>query len=146
MCSQKSLETRECARTLLFARHKLGVELEKHLLGTSLSLNKYREAHKVSQNCMSVQTVCTLAELEDICNMKTSAALDGIRFHPRIPHYNSGCVVPTNTINFQQYADLCKILGVICTEDVTDTLINIKKEKRNNAPILILPLGCLRKF
>jgi hypothetical protein len=25
MCSQKSLETRECARTLLFARQKVGV-------------------------------------------------------------------------------------------------------------------------
>jgi hypothetical protein len=27
---------------------------------------------------------------------------------------------------------------------VTDTLIKIKKEKRNNAPILIHLLGCLR--
>jgi hypothetical protein len=51
MCSQKSLETRECARTLLCARLKLGVELEKHLPGTSLSSKKYRDAHTVSQNC-----------------------------------------------------------------------------------------------
>jgi hypothetical protein len=29
---------------------------------------------------------------------------------------------------------------------VTDTLIKIKKEKRNNAPILIRLLGCLRNF
>jgi hypothetical protein len=55
---------------------------------------------------MSVQTDCTLAELEDICNMTTSAAWDGIRFYPRIPHYNSGRVVPTYTIKFQRYADL----------------------------------------
>jgi hypothetical protein len=146
LCSQKSLETRDCARTLLFARHKLGVELEKHLPGTSLSLSKYRDAHTVSQNCMSVQTDCTLAELEGICKMTTSAVLDGIMFHPRIPHYNSGRVVPTYTITFQRYTDLCKILGVTCTEDVTDTLMKIKKEKRNNAPILIRLLGCLRKF
>jgi hypothetical protein len=129
MCSRKSLETRKCARTLLFARHKLGVELEKHLLGTSLSLKKYRDAHTVSQNCISVQTDCTLAELEDICKMTTSAALDGIKFHPRITHYNSGRVVCIYTITFQRYADLFKVLGVTCTEDVTDTLMKIKNEK-----------------
>ena len=28
-CSEKSLETRECVRAQLFARQKLGVELEK---------------------------------------------------------------------------------------------------------------------
>jgi hypothetical protein len=78
--------------------------------------------------------------------MITSAALDGIRFHPRIPHYNSGRVVPIYTIEFQRYADLCKILGVTCTEDVTDTLMKIKNEKRNNDPILIRVLGSLRKF
>jgi hypothetical protein len=72
--------------------------------------------------------------------MTTSAALDGIRFHPRISHYNSSRGVPTYTIAFQRYADLCNVLGVTCTEDVTDTLIKIKKEKRNNAPILILLL------
>jgi hypothetical protein len=130
----ESLQTRECARTLLFPRHKLGVELKKQLPGTSLSLNKYRDGHTVSQNCISVQTDCTIAELEDICDMTTSAALDGIRLHPRIPHYNSGRVVPTYTIKFQRYADLCKVPGDTCTEDVTDSLIKIKKEKRNNAP------------
>jgi hypothetical protein len=78
MCTHKSLKIREFARTLLFARQKLGVELEKHFPGTSLSLNKYRDAHIVSQNCMSVQTDCTLAGLEDICKMTTSAALEGI--------------------------------------------------------------------
>lgn len=143
-CSEKSLATRECARTLSFARHKLGVELEKPLPGTSLSLNKYRDAHTVSQNCMTVQADCTLAELEDICKMTTSAAFDGIMFHPRIPHYNSGRVVPAYTIIFQRYADLCKVLGVTCAEDVTDTLIKIKKEKRNNTPTSIRLLGCLR--
>jgi hypothetical protein len=95
---------------------------------------------------MSVRTDCTLAELKDICKITTSAALDGIRFHPRIPHYNSGRVVSTYTITFQRYADLCKVLRVTRTEDVTDTLIKIKKEKRNNAPILIRLLGCLRNF
>jgi hypothetical protein len=78
--------------------------------------------------------------------MTTSAALDGVRFHPRIPHYNSGRVVPTYSIKFQRYVDLCKVLGVTCTEDLTDTLINIKKEKRNNSPILIRLLGCLMIF
>jgi hypothetical protein len=48
----------------------------------------------------------------------------------RIPHYNSGRVVPTYTIKFQRFADLCKIFGVTCTEDVTDTLIKIKKESK----------------
>jgi hypothetical protein len=51
--------------------------------------------------------------------------MDGIRFHSRIPHYNSGHAVPTYTITFQRYADLCKVLGVNCTEDVTDTLIKM---------------------
>jgi hypothetical protein len=81
-----------------------------------------------------------------ICKMTTSAALDGIRFHPRITHYNSGRVVPIYTITFQRYADLCKVIGVTCTGDATDTLIKIKKEKRNNAPIVIRLLGCLRNF
>jgi hypothetical protein len=93
-----------------------------------------------------VQTDCTIAELEDICEMTTSAALDGIRLHHRNPHYNSGRVVPTYTIKFQRYSDLCKVLGVTSTEDVTDSRIKIKKEKRSNAPILIRLLGCLRKF
>jgi hypothetical protein len=88
MFSQKTRGTRERARTLFFVRHKLGVKLEKHLPGTILLLNKYRDAHTVSQNFMYVQTDCTLAELEDICKMTTSATLDGIRFHPRILHYN----------------------------------------------------------
>jgi hypothetical protein len=145
-CSRKSLETREGARTLLFARQKLSVELEKQLPGTSLSLNKYRDAHTVYQNCISVQTDCILADLEDICKRTTSAALNGIKFHPGIPHYNSGRVVPTYTIKFQRYAELCKILVVTCTKDVTDTLMKIKNEKRNNVPILIRLLGCLREF
>jgi hypothetical protein len=95
---------------------------------------------------MSVQTDGTLAELDDICKMQTAAALDGIRFHPRIPHYNSGRVVPTYAITFQRYADICKVLGVTCNEYVTDTLMKIKNEERNNAPILIRLLGCFRKF
>jgi hypothetical protein len=78
--------------------------------------------------------------------MTISAALDGLKVHLRIPHYNSGHVVPTYTITFQRYADLCKVLGVTCTEDQTDTLMKIKSEKRNNAPILIRLLGCLRNF
>jgi hypothetical protein len=82
--------------------------------------------------------------LEDICKMTTSAALDGIRFHPRIPYNNSGRVVPTYTITFQSYEDLRKILGVTCTENLTDTLIKIKKERGKNAPTLIGLLGCLR--
>jgi hypothetical protein len=75
--------------------------------------------------------------------MTTSAALDGISFHARILHYNSGRVINTYGRMFKSYPDICKVLEVTCTEDVTDTLIKIK-EKRNNAPILIHVLRYLR--
>jgi hypothetical protein len=91
----------------LFARQNLGVELEKPLPGTSLSLKNTEMRIEFLRNAYPCKwTDCTLAELEEICKMTPSAALDGIRFHPGIPQYNSGRVVPTYTITFQRYGDL----------------------------------------
>jgi hypothetical protein len=135
MCSQKSLKTRKYAGSLLLARHKRGMKLEKSFPGASLSSKIYIDAHTVSQNSTLLQVESTLAELDDICKMATSAALDGKLFHPRIPHTNSGHFLTANTINVYIYADLCKVLGVNCTEDVSDTLIKIKKEKQKMLPL-----------
>jgi len=78
-----------CGRTLFFARHKLGVELDKPFPGTISSLGKYRDAHTVSQSLLSVQVDCTLHEFEDISKLTTSQAKHGIRVHPRVPVSNS---------------------------------------------------------
>jgi hypothetical protein len=100
MCSQKSLKTRKSAGSLLFARHKRGVELEKPFPRARLSSKIDIDAHTVSQNSTLVQVESTLAELDDICKMATSAALDGKMFHPRITHTNSGHFLSANTIKF----------------------------------------------
>ena len=65
------------AHTLLFARHKLFVKLEKTLPGTSLQLVKYRDAHTVSQNSVLVEVDLKLAELEDICKTAKLATYMG---------------------------------------------------------------------
>jgi hypothetical protein len=58
---------------------------------------------------------------------------------------NDSQVLPSlSNPTFQSSAGICKIIGVTCTEDLTDTLIKIKKEKGNNAPTLIRLLKCLR--
>jgi hypothetical protein len=71
VCGFRFVGTREFARKLLFARHTLGVELEKPLPVTSLSL-KNTEMRTQFLRIASVQADCTLAELEDICKMMTS--------------------------------------------------------------------------
>ena len=135
----------KCCRTLLFAKHRLGMELDKPIPGTSSSLSKYRDAHTVSQSVVSVQVDCTLEEFEDITKLTTTRAGKSIRVHPRMPISNS-CRVPSSySIILESYADLCKALGVACMEDIAGTIIKKKIDRRDNAPVSVRAIGGLRR-
>lgn len=132
-------------RTLSFARHKLGMELDKQLPGSSSSLNKYRDAHTVAQSCIFVQVDCTLEDFQEICELSTSSTSHGVAVHPRHPRSNSFRVPSTYKIAFRSYRDLCKVIGVSCVDDITETLCTVKVDKRENVPISIRVLGGLRQ-
>ena len=81
---------------------------------------------------------------EDISKLTTSQAKHGIRVHPRVPVSNS-CLVPSScSIIFESYVDLCKLLGVACMEDITSTLVKIKIDRRDNAPVSVRVIVGLR--
>jgi hypothetical protein len=134
-----------CGRTLLFARHKLGTELYKPLSGTGSSLSKYRDAHTVSQSFLSVTVDCELAEFKDLCTLATSQAEKGVRVHPSVSRATSFHAPSSYSILFETYADLCKVLGVLCIDDVAETIIKTKVDKRENAPISVRVIGSLKQ-
>jgi hypothetical protein len=142
--SSTSHEGARCLRTFSFAKHKLGMELDKPLPGTSSSLSKFGDAHTVSQSVISLQVDCTLSEFGDMCNMVTSLAEKNVRIHPRIPIPNSSRVSSSYRIIFERYADLCKVLGVSCMADVAETIIKIKAKKRE-APVSVRVIGGLKQ-
>jgi hypothetical protein len=74
MQSSISQEIEKCDRMLLFAKHKLGMELYRLLPGTTSSLSKFNDAHIVSQSVISLQVDCTLAEFENPCKLATTLA------------------------------------------------------------------------
>jgi hypothetical protein len=67
MQSSISLEREMCCRMLSFAKHKLGMELDRSLPGTTSSLSKFYDAYTVSQTVISLRVDCTLAEFENTC-------------------------------------------------------------------------------
>jgi hypothetical protein len=77
----------ESERPLAFLRHKVGKELEKGLGCTAASARRHTEAHAVVQQALSINTDCTLAEFEGICqrsrNLEASTGL--VYFYPSYP-------------------------------------------------------------
>jgi hypothetical protein len=59
----------QAARPLAFARHRVGLELEKPLSFTAASMRKRAEAHTNVAQTLKVQVDCTLAEFEGICQI-----------------------------------------------------------------------------
>lgn len=144
MQSSTSQERENCGRTLSLAKHKLGMELEKSLPGTTSSLSKFNDAHAVSQSVVSLQVDCTLAEFGNICKLATSVAGTNVHMHPRIPISNSSRISSSYQIVFESYADLCKLLGVSCISDVAETLLKIKAKKRSE-PVSVRVIGGLKQ-
>ena len=139
-----SQEREKCGRTLSFAKHKLGMELDKSLPGTTSSLSKFNDAHTVSQSVISLQVDCTLAEFENTCKLATKLAGTKVHMHPRIPISNSSRISSSYQIVFESYADLCKVIGVSCISDVAETLMKIKAKKRNE-PVSVRVIGGLKQ-
>jgi hypothetical protein len=133
-----------CSRALLFAKHKLGMELSKPLPGTA-SLKKYRDAHTATQVRLSVDADCALDEFESICGLATSLSSLGTSVHPWLPRSNSFRVPSSYKIMFESYQDLCKVLGVSCSADVSETMLKIKLDKRDNTPLAVRVLGGLKQ-
>lgn len=145
MQSSTSQDGEKCGRTLSFAKHKLGRELEKPLPGTTSSLSKFSDAHTVSQSFISLQVDCTLAEFGDICKLATSMAERNVHLYPSIPILNSSRISASYQIVFESYAGLCRVLGVSCMADVAETLIKIKAKKRD-APVSVRVIGVLKQI
>ena len=139
-----SQEREKCGRTLSFAKHKLGMELDKSLPGTATSLSKLNYAHTVSQSVISLQVDCTLAEFENTCKLATKLAGTKVHMHPRIPISNSSRIPSSYQIVFESYADLCKVIGVSYISDVSETLMKIKAKKRNE-PVSVRVIGGLKQ-
>jgi hypothetical protein len=46
---------------------------------------------------------------------------------------------------FESYQDLCKVLGVSCSADISQTILKIKLDKRDNTPLAVRVLGGLKQ-
>jgi hypothetical protein len=128
-------------RVLAFARHKLGLELSKPLLGSGPSASKYRDAHAVVQEVTTVDVDCCLAEFEAIWATVASMSAEGVDIVPREPDAGSSRIDRVYSIRFQHFSDLCKALAVTCDRDVKDSLIKAKMGKREKTPICVRVLG-----
>jgi hypothetical protein len=144
MQSSISLEREKCGRMLSFAKHKLGMELDRSLPGTTSSLSKFNDAHTVSQSVISLQVDCTLAEFENTCKLATTLAGTKVPKLPGIPIPTSSRIYSSYQIVFESYADLCKVLGVSCISDVAETLVKIKAKKRSE-PVSVRVIGGLKQ-
>jgi hypothetical protein len=120
------------------------MELEKPLPGVAF-LNKYRDTHAVSQISLSVDIDCTLDEFEVICGLATSMSSRGMTVHPWFPRSSSFRVPSSYRIMFESYQDSCKVLGLSCASDITETMLKIKLDKRGKAPLAVRILGGLKQ-
>jgi hypothetical protein len=103
-------ETGICSRALLFAKHKLGMELNKPPPGT-VSVKRHRDAYSVTQIRLSVDVFCEFDEFEAICGLDTAVSSLGTSVHPWFPRSNYFRVPSNYKIMFESYQDLCKVLG-----------------------------------
>jgi hypothetical protein len=78
------------SRVLALARHKLGLELSRPLLGSSLSMSKYCDAHALVQDVVTVDVDCCLAEFEAIWATAASMTAEGVDVVLREPDAGSG--------------------------------------------------------
>jgi hypothetical protein len=129
------------SRVLAFARHKLGLELSRPLLGSSPSMSKYRDAHALVQEVATVDVDCCLAEFEAIWATVASMTAEGVDVVPREPDAGSSRIDRVYSIRFQQFSNLCKALAVTCEKDVKDSLVKVKVGKREKTPICVRVLG-----
>jgi hypothetical protein len=100
------------SRALAFARHRLGLELSRPLLGSSLSTSKYRDAHALVQEVATVHADCCLAEFEDIWATVASMTAEVVDVVPREPDAGRSRFDCVYSIRFQQFSNLCKTLTV----------------------------------
>jgi hypothetical protein len=129
----------------MFARHRIGMELDKLLSGTEYSISKYKDALSVSQGVMSLNIDCTFTEFEDIGRLAPSRALNGILVHPSTSRSKSFRAPSSHTLLFETYANICRVIGVRCMADVGGSIIKTKGDKRENAPISVYLIGCLKQ-
>jgi hypothetical protein len=132
-------------RVLAFVRHKLGVQLGRPLPGNSATLSKYRDAHSIVQESMTVQVECSLADFSGICEAVAFADSEGVDIHPVRPRVGSSKIGPTYKISFQRFDELCKDLGVSCLSDVHHSLLKVKNGKGEQSPISVRVIGGLKQ-
>jgi hypothetical protein len=65
--------------------------------------------------------------------------------HSSISRETSFRAPSSYSIIFETYADLCKVLGVLCIDNVAETIIKTKVDKRENVPISVRLIGCLKQ-
>jgi hypothetical protein len=128
-------------RVQAFARHKLGLELSKPLLGSGRSVSKYLDAHAVVQEVTTVDVDCCLAEFESMWATVASMSAEGVDVVPREPDACSSRIDRVYSIRIQHFYDLCKALAVTFDRDVEDSLIQAKMGKREKTPICVRVLG-----
>jgi hypothetical protein len=67
-----------------------------------------------------------------------------VQMHPMTPIPNSSHKSSSYQIVFENYTDLCKVLGVSCISDLAETLVTIKAKKRSE-PVSVRVIGGLKK-
>lgn len=132
-------------RVLAFARHKLGLQLGRPLPGNSAALSKYRDAHSLVQESMTVQVDCSLEEFSSICEAVATEESEGVDISPVPPRVGSSKFGRFYRIRFQRFDELCKALGVSCLSDVQDSLLKVKNGKREQSPISVRVIGVLKQ-
>lgn len=131
------------ARPLIFARQKIGIELQRALHGTTRLIRMYQDAHCVAQDSISVEVDCTLTEFEGICQLASKVDESGVVFSPKYPSMNSSKIPPSYRIEFESYALMCKVLGVTCLDDISETVKKTKLDRRTGAPTMLRIIGVL---
>jgi hypothetical protein len=128
-------------RVLVFARHKLGLELRKPLIDSGSSVSNYRDAHAVVQVVTTIDMDCCLEEFEAIWATMASMSAEGVDVVPREADAGSVRIDRVYSIRFQRFSVLCKPLAVTCERDVKDSLVKAKRRKREKTPICVCVLG-----
>jgi hypothetical protein len=136
----------QAARPLAFARHRVGLELEKPLSFTAASVRRHAEAHTVVAQTFKVQVDCTLAEFEGICQISTAleSAHGQVSFSPCHPSVQSSRFCETYKIIMPSYAVLCGVLGVPRREEIEATVKVKRCDRRSKSPVVVRILGALQ--
>jgi len=130
------------ARPLHFARHKLGIALDKIIPRPQTCTGP--GALTTKQEFLRMQVDCTLEEFENVCRVARESSENGVYFVPSFGATQSQCVNGNSLfVYFTTLSSLCKCLGIRNTDDVARTVWKDRAERASGMPSVIRIVGVM---